>query len=372
MIFQYTVDPSAEEPIMLINKHIGYDDQAGMGIMGDQFQAELMALDAMGKRLVNVWITSQGGSVLCGEKIYSAILNTKCKVDTYCMGLAASIAAVIFQAGRKRYMADYAKLMYHNAQNGTSDQIRVFNDTIATMICERAGQTKENVAQMMNRTTWILANEAVKSGFCDDVISSAQSNKGRLSRLADTQAFWKESVEVMNSILKPEKHINKMDKITNKLGLVDGANEENILTAITTIENKYNATTSELAEVKNKLEASTLEVDGLKNQVVAFEKAEAVRLEVENAAKEIALKNDAKVFAENLVKEGKLKNEAKAIENVINAFVKDSESITEIYNAMPLNKTSVKFEVSNSAADAMPTNAMSKMAELKVKENLKH
>jgi ATP-dependent protease ClpP protease subunit len=37
------------------------------------------------------------------------------------MGLAASIAAVIFQAGRKRVMADYAKLMYHNPSGGAND-----------------------------------------------------------------------------------------------------------------------------------------------------------------------------------------------------------------------------------------------------------
>jgi ATP-dependent protease ClpP protease subunit len=70
--WNYTIDPNAETPIMLINKHIGYDEQAGPGIMGDQFQMELLTLDAMGKRNIHVWINSEGGSVKrWGENLLS-------------------------------------------------------------------------------------------------------------------------------------------------------------------------------------------------------------------------------------------------------------------------------------------------------------
>ena len=102
MEFIYTVDPNSETPIMLINKHIGFYSELGMGVNGEQFMSEMLALDAMGKSLINVWINSTGGGVLAGSNIVSAILNTKCKVDTYNMGVCASIAAVIFQTGRKR------------------------------------------------------------------------------------------------------------------------------------------------------------------------------------------------------------------------------------------------------------------------------
>src|SRR4051794_5419098 len=93
----YTVDPAADEPIMLIDKHIGFDEVEGSGIMGDIFQKELLALDGMGKSRIQVWINSPGGLVSDGYNIYNAILKSQTKVDTYCTGMAASIAGVIFQ-----------------------------------------------------------------------------------------------------------------------------------------------------------------------------------------------------------------------------------------------------------------------------------
>jgi ATP-dependent protease ClpP protease subunit len=100
--FMYTVNVDSDEPIMLINKHIGYDEADGYGIMGDLFQAELLALDQMEKKRIQVWINSPGGSVMDGYNMYTAMLKTKTKVDTYCVGICASMAAVLFQAGRKR------------------------------------------------------------------------------------------------------------------------------------------------------------------------------------------------------------------------------------------------------------------------------
>lgn len=365
MNFIYTVDPAQDEPIMLINKHIGNDPVLGDGIMGHQFQSELMALDAMGKRKVNVWINSVGGSVIDGEMIYGAILNTYCKVDTYCMGLAASIAAVIFQAGRKRIMADYGKLMYHNVSNGTNDQLRAFTDSVATMIESRTGKDKATVLTMMAKTTWMNANDAESNGFCDQIQSSSQANKGRLSRVTEPQALWMESVTVMNSIL----NINKptMIKVTNKLGLVDGANEESILSAISNIENSYKGLEAEHVAVKNKLTETETTVLDLQNKLSAFEKAESERSETEKIAKEIAVKNDAKLFSEELVKVGKLKNDVKAIENVINAYCKDAEAIKEIYNSMPINK--IAPSIGNNTSSIAPTNAMAKMHEIKQKLN---
>ncbi len=90
--FIYTIDVESDEPIMLINKHIGNDDQLGQGIDGSIFQAELLRLDTMGKKRIQVWISSEGGIVMDGYKIYNAILKSKTKVDTYNVGICASIA----------------------------------------------------------------------------------------------------------------------------------------------------------------------------------------------------------------------------------------------------------------------------------------
>ena len=89
----YTVDTSADEPIMLINSHIGFDPEDGMGVDGAQFQRELLELDSMGKKRIQVWINSPGGNVMDGYNIFSAICDSKTPVDTYAKGVVASIAS---------------------------------------------------------------------------------------------------------------------------------------------------------------------------------------------------------------------------------------------------------------------------------------
>ena len=155
---------------MLINKHIGFDETEGMGVEGGAFQLELLQLDSLKKKRIQVWINSTGGIVTDGYNIYSAILKSKTPVDTYCMGAAASIAGVIFQAGRKRIMADYAWLMYHNPFGSTNDAvIKTMRESIISMIETRCGMTEKQVSDMMNRTTFIQSDEALQMKLCDEI-----------------------------------------------------------------------------------------------------------------------------------------------------------------------------------------------------------
>ena len=117
----YCIDENIDEPIMLINTHIGFDEENGQGIDGAQFQRELLYLDGLGKKRIQVWINSIGGVVMDGYNIASAILKTKTPVDTYNVGMSASIAGVIFMCGRNRIMLDYAQFMMHPA-SGTKDK----------------------------------------------------------------------------------------------------------------------------------------------------------------------------------------------------------------------------------------------------------
>ena len=123
-MFQYVVNPDSDEPIMLIDKHIGFDEKDGQGIDGAIFCRELIELDSLNKKSIKVWINSEGGIVMDGYNIYNAILKTKTKVDTVCVGIAASISAVIFQAGRNRIMNEYALLMYHNPYGGNDVELK--------------------------------------------------------------------------------------------------------------------------------------------------------------------------------------------------------------------------------------------------------
>ena len=307
----YVIDADSDEPIMLINTHIGFDEKDGQGVDGSLFQKELLQLDTMDKKRIQVWINSPGGIVMDGYNIYNAILKSKTKVDTYCVGIAASIAAVIFQAGRKRVMADYALLMYHNPYGGDSTELKKMRESIATMIAERTGNSLEAVLKIMDRTTWIKASEALTSGFCDEIEYSKDNN----AKHGNAKAMWDAGKLVANKFLKN----TTMTKVTNKLGLNDEANEDSIVAAITTISNKkaeaedklkkmeddYAEAKKAKAEMEDKLKAMEDKLEDAKKKAEESDKAKA-------EAEEDAKKDKAKNLIEGFVKTGKIKLEAKA------------------------------------------------------------
>ena len=351
----YCINPEAEEPIMLLNKHVGFDPIEGEGINGAWFQEELMRLDQMGKKRIQVWINSPGGVVMDGYNIYSAILQTKTKVDTYCVGIAASIAAVIFQAGRERIMADYGVLMYHNPYGGNDDnQLAKMRDSIAVMVASRAGKQKDEVLGMMDKTSWIDATEAMESGLCDKIDSSADFNKKRKVQTTDAVAMYRESNVILNSILN--KTNLDMKNVINKLGLSENAAEAEVLDAITNKE-------SELAAMKEKLEKAEAECDELKKKYIDLcDKMEAeakAKAEIEEQEKE----EECKAMVQNFAKAGRIKNEAEVIEKwVATAKTQGIESTKAMIESLPLNKAGVTIPTTPAAPADPNAQGMSAVA----------
>lgn len=352
MNFTYTIDPNSEEPIMLIDKHIGYDEQEGMGIDGGQFVRELLTLDAMGKKRIQVWINSVGGSVTEGQQISFAILNSKAKVDTYCMGIAASIALPIFLSGRKRYMSDYALLMTHPVSGGSYETNQIFKDSIITLVSGRSKKSSEEINAMMNRTTWIDSSEAIEYGMCDEVILSSEANKKHL-RSEDLKAAWKEANLILNKVITTPQY--KMSKINNRLNLNDQANEESQVAAIDKIENRAKEAESLNNSLKTELEA-------VKNQLAEKETAlttlQKEKEDAEKTAAEEKITNSAKELVNGF------KNKIGSDEAVVNTWVelakKDLEGTKKALEAIPVNKQGVSLKntitdpvVKNTAASIM-------------------
>ena len=310
MNFEYTVDPNAEEPIMLINKHIGFDAEDGQGINGAQFQAELLALDAMGKSRIKVYINSVGGSVMDGYSIYSAILESKSKVDTYCMGIAASISAVIFQAGRKRYMADYGALMIHlpfipNEKRSKRDEVLdIMSSGITTMISSRCGMSEDDVMDAMSKTTWYDPKNTPDCGMWDEVVASDAKNKPPRINKNDVQASYKSFAKIVNSLTtKPIIKMSKLTAVCNILGLQDEASEDAIAKAITNALNKKDSELSELTKAHNSL---IVEHNQTKETLSESIKAgESLIADLEGA--------------QNIIKETKINTMLDGFKNVVNA-----------------------------------------------------
>jgi ATP-dependent protease ClpP protease subunit len=310
MNFEYTVDPNAEEPIMLINKHIGFDAEDGQGINGAQFQAELLALDAMGKSRIKVYINSVGGSVMDGYSIYSAILESKSKVDTYCMGIAASISAVIFQAGRKRYMADYGALMIHlpfipNEKRSKRDEVLdIMSSGITTMISSRCGMSEDDVMDAMSKTTWYDPKNTPDCGMWDEVVASDAKNKPPRINKNDVQASYKSFAKIVNSLTtKPIIKMSKLTAVCNILGLQDEASEDAIAKAITNALNKKDSELSDLTKAHNSL-------------IVEHNKTKETLSESIKAGESLIADLEG---AQNIIKETKINTMLDGFKNVVNA-----------------------------------------------------
>ena len=66
MDFIYTQNSDSDEPILLIDGHIGFDEEDGQGVDGGQVLRELLYLDTLNKKRIQVWINSPGGVVMDG------------------------------------------------------------------------------------------------------------------------------------------------------------------------------------------------------------------------------------------------------------------------------------------------------------------
>jgi ATP-dependent protease ClpP protease subunit len=324
MDFKYIKNISEDEATILLYSQIGDSvDASGnyvSGISGSAFAYEMQYLQDKCSK-IKVRINSIGGSVLDGYSIVSAILNSKVPCDTYIDGLAASISGVIAMAGKKCYMADFGTLMLHNPSGvNDKDVLDLVKNTLVTIFEQRTKLTAEEISTMMDKETWLGANEAMNMGLVDEVVASVK--KYKISK----------SESLINMAIIYNKIINKpnMEKIQNVLKLSNEASEETIVSAI------------EEKDIKNaELQA---EVDRLKAIVDANEAKE-------NEAKELAskeLETKAIELVENAIKAKKILETEKdsTIEMAKNNFEFVSNMISKINNV----KDAVKvFEVKNVA-----------------------
>lgn len=354
---------------MMLDKHIGgYDEQNGYGIDGSQFAAELMALDTMGKKRIQVWINSVGGSVVDGYNICNAILKTKTKVDTYCAGIAASMAGVIFQCGRKRIMADYGILMYHNPYSGQStDQdsgvLMSMKESLNKIICQKSGMDAQAVSVMMDRTTFINSEEARTMNLCDEIEATAYLNSPRKNYAGSPAAYWQQSNTVINQLFDNKKP-SKMKLVTNKLGLHDDAAEVSIVAAIEAVQNQLTERDSTIQSLKDEIaakeSAATKAAEDLK---AAQDKLTQLESE-KNAAEEAKALADATNMVKGYAAQGRIKNDDVTIGAWSAKAKDDMAGVKTMLESLPLNKAAITIVMDPKTGGEPTTSAAYLMAKV--------
>jgi len=346
----------------MLDSHIGYDVDKGVGIDGADFAKELLYLDSLQKKRIQIRINSVGGSVIDGMSIYNAILKANAKVNTYNVGIAASIAGVIFQAGRKRIMADYALLMMHNPSGGDKKSLDKIKKSLITMLTRKTGKSEAEISKLMDKTTWLDAIESVKMGLADKVEESSEY-KVKIET-SDIKDSWFEAREIINSY-KSNKS-NKMENIINKLGLSADATEETILLAIEEIENKSKSEADKLKEELKKAEEKCHE---LKKKLEDMEKKQNEEAEEAENNKKMEAKNKAEELVNEAVKLGKFSNEFSA--HWLNLAIENYDAASEMIKGLSVSKQGVDLtkNIADDSKDLLTNVAARTMAELQNKFN---
>jgi ATP-dependent Clp protease protease subunit len=133
-------------------------------------------------RDINLYIQSPGGVVSAGLAIYDTMQFVKCPVSTLCMGLAASMGAVLLTAGAsgKRYCLPNAKVMIHQVLGGASGQatdveiatkeMLKTRDQLNTILSKHTGKSIDQISKDTDRNHWMTAEEAKSYGLVDEII----------------------------------------------------------------------------------------------------------------------------------------------------------------------------------------------------------
>jgi len=167
-----------EERIVFLGVQI--DDTSANDVM-----AQLLCLESMDPdRDISIYINSPGGSFTALTAIYDTMQFLRPDIQTYCMGQAASAAAVLLAAGTKgkRYALEHARVLIHQPYSeggGSGSDIEIqareilrMRALLESLLARHSGRTVEQVRTDIERDKILTAPEALEYGLIDEVIKT--------------------------------------------------------------------------------------------------------------------------------------------------------------------------------------------------------
>lgn len=130
---------------------------------------------------ITMFINSPGGSVVDGLALYDVMKSLTCPVRTVCLGVAASMGAVLFAAGDRRDILPHGRVMIHDpripetggnalALQEISRQLMETRKLTAQILARHTGKTLAAIYRKTACDSWFTAQEAVDFGLADRVI----------------------------------------------------------------------------------------------------------------------------------------------------------------------------------------------------------
>lgn len=136
---------------------------------------------------IHFYINSPGGSITAGLAIYDTMQFLRCDVATYCVGQAASMAAVLMAGGKaeKRFVLNNSRLLLHQPlisgvlQGPATDldieakEILRLRARLYNILAQHTGQTAEKIEKDCDRNRWLEAQESIEYGLVDRILQKA-------------------------------------------------------------------------------------------------------------------------------------------------------------------------------------------------------
>lgn len=162
--------------------------------------------DAAGEE-IEVDINSPGGSIFAGSEIYTALRSYKGNIKINIVGLCGSAASVIAEAGYSE-ITPTGMFMIHNVQSSVSGDYRdmehksnvllTANQSIINAYTEKTSMDTGQLQELMDKETWMTAQEAVKYGFVDKVMFQ----DSRIPLKNSISAIPSETIEKLRGLIK--------------------------------------------------------------------------------------------------------------------------------------------------------------------------
>ena len=163
-----------KERIILLNGEIN-DTTANIWI------AELLYLESVSDDDIFIYINSPGGSIIAGLALYDTMRFIKPKVNTVCVGLAASMAAFILSSGDKRYALENSEIMIHEpSTNFGGNASDIFNHTkwlermknkVDFILAENTNHTINEIIAATLRDNFMDSKTAMEFGLIDEILT---------------------------------------------------------------------------------------------------------------------------------------------------------------------------------------------------------
>ena len=175
----------------------GAKGRAALGVQiddasADDVMAQLLCLQSMDpERPISMYINSPGGSFTAMSAIYDTMQYIKPDIQTVCLGMAASAAAILLAAGTKgkRLALPNSTILIHQPSMGQgtygqssdieiqANEILRIRTLMEEMLAGATGQSVERVSADVDRDKYLTADQAKEYGIIDDVLTSLKDIK---------------------------------------------------------------------------------------------------------------------------------------------------------------------------------------------------